>query len=35
MEEGTYPDPMVVSELTDSVTIKVNTKKRIEVEEIN
>lgn len=35
MEEWTYPDPMVVSELTDSVTIILNTEKRIEVEEIN
>jgi len=32
MEEGTYPDPRVVSELTDFVAIKVDTQKRIDIE---
>jgi len=32
MEEGTYPDPRVISELTDFVAIKVDTQKRIDIE---
>ena len=32
MEEGTYPDPRVISELADFVTIKVDTQKRIDIE---
>ena len=32
MEEGTYPDPRVVSELSDFVAIKVDTQKRIDIE---
>ncbi len=32
MEEGTYPDPRVVSELADFVAIKVDTQKRIDIE---
>src|SRR3989337_429949 len=32
MEEGTYPDPRVVSELADFIAIKVDTQKRIDIE---
>jgi thiol:disulfide interchange protein len=32
MEEGTYPDPRVTSELADFVAIKVDTQKRIDIE---
>ncbi len=32
MEEGTYPDPRVVSEMRGFVAIKVDTQKRIDVE---
>ena len=32
MEENTYPDPRVVSELRDFVAIKVDTQKRIDIE---
>ncbi len=32
MEENTYPDPRVISELRDFVAIKVDTQKRIDVE---
>lgn len=32
MEEGTYPDPKVISELSDFVAIKVDTQKRIDIE---
>ncbi len=32
MEEGTYPDPHVVSELKDFIAIKVDTQKRIDIE---
>ncbi|MDD5615536.1 MAG: thioredoxin domain-containing protein [Candidatus Methanoperedens sp.] len=32
MEEGTYPDPRVVLELSDFVAIKVDTQKRIDIE---
>lgn len=32
MEEGTYPDPRVISELVDFVAIKVDTQKRIDIE---
>jgi len=32
MEEGTYPDPGVISELADFVAIKVDTQKRIDIE---
>lgn len=32
MEEGTYPDPRVVSEMADFVAIKVDTQKRIDIE---
>ena len=32
MEEGTYPDPRVISELADFVSIKVDTQKRIDIE---
>ncbi|VVB87863.1 Thiol:disulfide interchange protein DsbD [uncultured archaeon] len=32
MEEGTYPDPRVVRELSDFVAIKVDTQKRIDIE---
>jgi thiol:disulfide interchange protein len=32
MEEGTYPDPRVISELSDFVAIKVDTQKRIDIE---
>jgi thiol:disulfide interchange protein DsbD len=32
MEEGTYPDQRVVSELADFVAIKVDTQKRIDIE---
>ena len=32
MEEGTYPDPRVVSEMRDFVAIKVDTQKRIDIE---
>ncbi len=32
MEEGTYPDPRVISELADFVAIKVDTQKRIDIE---
>ncbi len=32
MEEGTYPDPRVVSELRDFIAIKVDTQKRIDIE---
>ncbi len=32
MEEGTYPDPRVVSELSDFIAIKVDTQKRIDIE---
>ncbi len=32
MEEGTYPDPRVISELADFITIKVDTQKRIDIE---
>ncbi len=32
MEEGTYPDPKVVSEMKDFIAIKVDTQKRIDIE---
>lgn len=32
MEQGTYPDPGVVSELRDFIAIKVDTQKRIDIE---
>ena len=32
MEEGTYPDPRVVGELSDFIAIKVDTQKRIDIE---
>ena len=32
MENSTYPDPRVVSELKDFVAIKVNTQVRIDIE---
>ncbi len=32
MEEGTYPDSRVVSELRDFIAIKVDTQKRIDIE---
>ncbi|MGB8218327.1 MAG: thioredoxin family protein [Candidatus Methanoperedens sp.] len=32
MEEGTYPDPGVVSEMKDFIAIKVDTQKRIDIE---
>ncbi len=32
MEEGTYPDPAVVSEMKDFIAIKVDTQKRIDIE---
>ena len=32
MEEGTYPDPRVVSELEDFIAIKVDTQVRIDIE---
>src|SRR5574341_1477099 len=32
MEEGTYPNPRVVSEMADFVAIKVDTQKRIDIE---
>ncbi len=32
MEEGTYPDPRVVSELRDFIAIKVDTQQRIDIE---
>ncbi len=32
MEEGTYPDPSVVSEMKDFIAIKVDTQKRIDIE---
>lgn len=32
MEEGTYPDPRVVSEMADFIAIKVDTQKRIDIE---
>jgi thiol:disulfide interchange protein len=32
MEEGTYPDPRVVSEMRDFIAIKVDTQKRIDIE---
>lgn len=32
MEEGTYPDPRVISEMADFVAIKVDTQKRIDIE---
>lgn len=32
MEEGTYPDPRVVSEMKDFIAIKVDTQKRIDIE---
>jgi len=32
MEEGTYPDPSVVSEMRDFIAIKVDTQKRIDIE---
>jgi thiol-disulfide isomerase/thioredoxin len=32
MDEGTYPDPGVVSEMADFVAIKVDTQKRIDIE---
>lgn len=32
MEEWTYPDPRVVSEMTDFIAIKVDTQKRIDIE---
>jgi len=32
MEEITYPDPRVISELSDFVAIKVDTQKRIDIE---
>jgi thiol-disulfide isomerase/thioredoxin len=32
MEEGTYPDPRVISELKDFIAIKVDTQVRIDVE---
>ncbi|MFZ3058996.1 MAG: thioredoxin family protein [Candidatus Methanoperedens sp.] len=32
MEEGTYPEPMVVSEMKDFIAIKVDTQKRIDIE---
>ena len=32
MEEGTYPDPRVISELSDFIAIKVDTQKRIDIE---
>jgi thiol:disulfide interchange protein len=32
MEEGTYPDPRVISELSGFVAIKVDTQKRIDIE---
>lgn len=32
MEEGTYPDQRVVSELMDFIAIKVDTQKRIDIE---
>ncbi len=32
MEERTYPDPRVISELSDFVAIKVDTQKRIDIE---
>ncbi len=32
MEEGTYPDPGVIREMSDFVAIKVDTQKRIDIE---
>lgn len=32
MEEGTYPDPRVVGEMSDFIAIKVDTQKRIDIE---
>jgi thiol:disulfide interchange protein len=32
MEEGTYPDPGVVSEMKDFIAIKVDTQKRMDIE---
>ncbi len=32
MEQGTYPDPRVISELKDFIAIKVDTQKRIDIE---
>ncbi len=32
MEEGTYPDPRVVSEMKDYIAIKVDTQNRIDIE---
>ncbi len=32
MEEGTYPDPRVISELEGFVAVKVDTQKRIDIE---
>jgi hypothetical protein len=32
MEEGTYPDPRVVSEMKDFIAIKVDTQVRIDIE---
>lgn len=32
MEESTYPDPRVVSEMKDFIAIKVDTQKRIDIE---
>src|SRR5659263_772556 len=32
MEEGTYPDPRVISELKDFIAIKVDTQVRIDIE---
>lgn len=32
MEQGTYPDPGVVSELRDFIAIKVDTQKRVDIE---
>jgi hypothetical protein len=32
MEEGTYPDPRVMGEMSDFIAIKVDTQKRIDIE---
>ncbi len=32
MEQGTYPDPRVISEMSDFIAIKVDTQKRIDIE---
>ncbi len=32
MEEGTYPDPRVIGEMSDFIAIKVDTQKRIDIE---